>query len=177
MGPGAGSWVRPAGRRQCGAHLLHQDVPLPESRPQTTHGKREGGGPQGQCGHRPPVSHGAALGLWAPRPRKRGHVRALLTFGTGHCACAGHAVGPKQVSGTGSLQCRAWAPRHPVRACPGGGPRAARGCHLLQEIFRDFQDARAPGPAPCHTPRLAPLSAHWGLLLPAQLSIPRGTCT
>lgn len=48
--------------------------------------------------------------------------------------------------------------------------------HLLQKIFRDFQDAMALGPAPCHAPHLAPLLAHWGCLVPAQLSIPRGTC-
>lgn len=44
---------------------------------------------------------------WGRLDPHRAHARVLLTFGTGHCICAGHTVQQNQVPGTGSLQCRA----------------------------------------------------------------------
>lgn len=53
--------------------------------------------------HGPPISQGAELGLGRLDPH-RTHTCVLLTFGTGHCICAGHTAPRNQVPGAGSLQ-------------------------------------------------------------------------
>lgn len=119
-------------------------------------------GGAGQYVHGPPVSQVLSW-AWRHLNPHRAHARVLLTFGIGHCICAGHTVQRNQVPGAGSLQCRAAVSETPGHSLTW----AAHGTASFTKpsgIY--FQDSPALGTAPRHTPHLDPSPAHWGRLIP-----------